>query len=623
MAKSQKSSASKIAVWVILVLLVAGLAGFGAGGLGGNITKIGEVGQTPITVQEYQRALQQELNFETRRRGDAVSIQQAIQEGIDLRVRTRLAANAALAEEARMMGLSVGDAEVIRELRQVPAFQGASGTFNRDTYEFTLQQSGLRPNEFEENIRRTAAVGLLQQAVTGGLVLDDAYADTLYNFLGERRSFRWASVTPDLLVVPNPQPADAQLQAYYDDNSAQFETPQLRKISYIWLTPDMLTDTIEPTDGELQALYEERSDEYNQPERRLVERLSFLTMDAAQDAKAAIEAGETSFETLVEERGLTLEDVDQGEVARDDLDAPIADVVFAVTEPGLSEPVETSLGPAIYRINAVLEARETPFEDVREELAAEAAADQARRAVQSFRDDIDDLLVGGATLEEVADETPAQFGTVDYSGNDREGITGYDNFRDEAERLQEGDFPEVADLSDGGLFAARLDEIVPPTLPALDEIRDEVATAWDAAEINRRLAELGETLKAQLDAGTQLESLGLEGRTETDRTRTDFIEGAPIGLLIEAFDLPANGTALVEDESGVILLELLDISPPDTAADEAQAVISQLSAQGSQGLAADVFEMFGQAIQSRHGLSLDQAALNAVHAQMGGGVGGI
>ena len=616
MAKTGSSSLSRIAVWVILVLLIAGLAGFGAGGLGGNITKIGSVGETEITVQEYQQALQQELAFETRRRGEAVSIRTAIEERIDERVRAQLAAATALTEETRIMGLSVGDQEVLRQLQQVQAFQGPSGVFEREAYEFALERSGLRPADFEDDLRATAARQLLQQAVTGGLTLSDDYAGTLYNFLGERRSFRWAELGADLLVGETPAPTDAQLAAYHTENPAQFETPQIRKISYAWLTPDMLVDTITPTDGELQALYEERSPEYNQPERRIVERLSFADMDAAIAAKAAIEAGETTFETLVTDRGLTLEDVDQGEVSRDDLGGAIAETVFAVTEPGLSEPVETSLGPAIYRINAVLEARSIPFEDVRDDLVAEASADAARRAVLDRLDDADDLLVGGATLEEVAQETDLEFGSIDFSTENRDGIAGYDNFRAEALRLADGDFPEMKELSDGGVFAARLDDVVPPALPPLADIRDDVVAAWTAAQTQTRLTELAETLKTQLDAGTAMEALGLTAQTETDRARTDFIEGAPIELLITAFDLDANGTAIVQSNGAVLLVEMLDISAPDFNAEDAQTFVGNLAAQGSQLLAADVFEMFGQAVQARHGLSLDAVALNAVHAQL-------
>jgi len=113
-----------------------------------------------------------------------------------------------------------------------------------------------------------------------------------------------------------------------------------------------------------------------------------------------------------------------------------------------------------------------------------------------------------------------------------------------------------------------------------------------------------------------MEALGLTAQTETDRARTDFIEGAPIELLITAFDLDANGTAIVQSNGAVLLVEMLDISAPDFNAEDAQTFVGNLAAQGSQLLAADVFEMFGQAVQARHGLSLDAVALNAVHAQL-------
>ena len=617
MAKSGKSSVSRYAVWGILLLLVAGLAGFGSGGLGGNITTIGSVGETPITVQEYQNGLQQELNFESRRRQQPVSMQTALQEGLDVRVRERIAAASALTEEARVMGLSVGNEEVRRQLQQVPAFQGPSGAFDRDAYEFALEGSNLRPAAFEADLRRTAARQLLEQSVTGGLTLNPSYAETLYGYLGQRRSFRWANLGADQLTTPNATPTEEQLVAFHQENAGQFETPEIRKISYAWLTPDMLVGDITPNEDELRALYSERSEEFNQPERRLIERLGFVDAEAANAAKAAIDAGETTFDDLVTERGLTLEDVDQGEVARDDLDSAIADAVFALTEPGITAPVETSLGPALYRVNAVLEARQIAFEDVRDELVEQASADQARRAVQDRLDEIDDMLAGGATLEELGNDTDLEFAQIDFFDGAEDGIAGYDNFREEALLLNEGDFPEARELSDGGIFAARLDEIVAPTLPPLDDIRAEVAAAWDAAETKRRLTELGEEFQTKLAEGATMEDLGLDARTEADRGRTEFVENMPVALLVTVFDMEAaNETAIVPADEGAILVKLIDISAADLEAEEAQNFLAQLSEQGSAAMAADVFELYGQAVQARHGLSLDQVAVNAVNASM-------
>ncbi|WP_298357909.1 peptidylprolyl isomerase [uncultured Litoreibacter sp.] len=620
----RRGKTGRVFVWIILVLLIAGLAGFGAGGLGGSIASIGKVGETEISVQDFQRALQQELSFETRRRGAPVSIQQARAEGLDQRVLERLAGVAALSEETKMAKLSVGDAEVANQLRAVPAFQGPDGQFNRDSYEFALRQNGTRPGEFEDELRLTAARNILQQSVTGGLTVDETYASTIYGFLGERRSFRWAIVDAAMLDGETPAPTDAQLQSFYETNGSQFETPEVRKVTYAWITPEMIIDKIEVDEAQLRELYDARAEQYIQPERRLVERLGFADADAAAAAKAQIDAGEITFDQLVTDRGLTLQDVDQGEVSRDDLTAEVADAVFALTEPGVTDPVNTSLGPVLYRVNALLEATTVTFEDARSELTGEFTADRARRDIGDQITEFDDLLVGGASIEELGTETDMQSGTLDFTADVSDGIAGYDEFRNEVAQLTTSDFPEIRELSDGGAFAVRLDEIVAPALPPLADIRADVVAAWTADQTAQRLAALGTELQEKVAAGTRMASLDLAAKAETDLGRTDFIEEAPIGMLATVFDLEENGVAFVQGPQGrAALVELTNISAPDTTTERAQALLAQLNSAASEGLAADVFELFGQAVQSQHGLTLDQTAVNAVLTQFGGGHGGI
>ncbi len=615
MATAAGKKSSRIFVWIILILLIAGLAGFGANGLGGTIRSVGSVGETEITVEQYQRGLQQDIQTQSQRFGTQFSVQQALQLGIDRQTRARLVATAALDEEARVAGVSVGDTEVARQLQSIPQFRGVDGNFDREGYEFALAQNGLRPSEFEDNLRATASRQLLQQAITGGLTANPVYSETIYTYLAERRDFRWARINDDVLIGENPEPTQADIDAFYAENEAQFMTPETRKLSYVKLTPDMLLSSIEVDEDALRSLYDARATTYNQPERRLVERLAFPTMDDAVAAKAAIEDGSETFEALVEARNLTLEDVDLGDVSREDLDLDIADAVFALSEPGIADPVQTSLGPALFRINAVLEATSVSFEEAREELLDETTTDRARRIIQDEIDAVDDLLASGATLEEVADETDMEFGTLDYVSGMEEDFAAYEEVRTEIQRITSDDFAEVRELSDGGIFAIRLDSIVAPALPALDDIRDEVTAAWDAAQTRDRQVTLAETLRAQMENGTPMETLGLVPTEETEVSRTGFIEDAPEGLLAQVFEMEASDVAVLSDDQGAVLVELTSIITPDLASDEAQQVMDAITDQNVQTIAADVFELFGQAAQTRHGLTLNQAAINAVHQQ--------
>src|SRR5690606_36501056 len=135
----------------------------------------------------------------------------------------------------------------------------------------------------------------------------------------------------------------------------------------------------------------------------------------AQSAMDRVSAGEISFDDLVVERGLALEDADMGDVSEAQLGAAGA-AVFALEEPGqVVGPLPSNVGPSLFRMNAILNAQEVPFEEARDELRAELASDTARRAIVDQLENFDDLLAGGATLEEMAAETPMELGTIAWT----------------------------------------------------------------------------------------------------------------------------------------------------------------------------------------------------------------
>ena len=297
--------------------------------------------------------------------------------------------------EAQRLGLSVGDAAVARQIQDFEAFEGANGGFDREAYEFLLAQEGLSPREFEEDTREDTARALLQSAVIGAIRAPQIYGESIAAFQGETRDLSILTLTEADLTDPLPDPTPEDLSAFYEDFPERFERPEARRITYAWLVPTQIMDEVEVDEDSLRRLYDSRIGVYRQPERRLLERLAFGSEDAARAAYDAIAAGETDFDTLVEERDLTLADVDLGEVAFEDLPAAAAEVIFADTESEIIGPLPSRLGPALYRVNAVLEATETSFEEARADLREELADDAARRQIAVMREEIDDLLASG------------------------------------------------------------------------------------------------------------------------------------------------------------------------------------------------------------------------------------
>ena len=601
-------------VWVLMGLLILGLGGFGVTNFGGTIRSIATVGQVEIGVNDYARALEQEMRSLTRQLGQPVAMDQLQAFGRDAQIRAALITGAALENEAARIGISVGDAEVAQQITGAAQFQGLNGAFDRESYAFALRQQGLTEAEFEDRLRAETARTILEGAVVGGVVAPQPQVDGLVDWALERRAFSHAELIAADLAEPVPDPTEDQLAAFHEDNIARYTRPEIRQLSYAWLSPEGLIGTVEVDETTLRAAYAERIADYVQPERRIVERLVFPSTEEAAAAKARIDAGETDFAGVVEGRGLTLGDIDLGDVTREDLGAA-ADPVFAATEPGVVGPVDTPLGPALYNVNAILAAEEVPFEEARAELAEEVAVDRARRLILEQAGGIEDLLAGGATLEDLAAEAGMTFGTIDMAPDTRDGIAAYTAFRDAAFAAAEGDFPELFELEDGGLAALRLDAVLPPAPQPLDEVRDRVAADWRAAETQDRLTALGQEIKAQLDSGATMEGLGLVLTRYPASTRDAFFADLPPAALEAVFGTEPGGHAVVA-EDGVHVLRTDAVEPVEPGDAEAEALTASVSAQLERSLADDLFAAYATALQAEAGITLNGAAIEAVHAQM-------
>jgi peptidyl-prolyl cis-trans isomerase D len=609
----KKSGISNIFVWIMLIMLIIGLAGFSITNYGGGVNTVGRVGDRNISVDDYANALRAEMNAFSAQIGQPVTFAQAEALGLDRQVRQQLVTQAALDNEAARIGLSAGDERVAREITQVPAFQGVNGVFDRETYRFTLERNNLREAEFESRLRDDLARSVLQGAMSGGFAAPAPLTDTLFAFVGERRGFTLLRLTEADLPEALPAPTEADLQAHYDANIAAFTRPEARRIQYATLLPADVAPGVTVDEAALRRLYDERLTDFVQPERRLVERLVMPDQAAAEAAMARIAAG-TSFDDLVAERGLTLADIDMGDMSRLDL-GPAGDAVFALTEPGVVGPFTSPLGPAIFRMNGVLAAQEVTFDEARDDLSAELAADAARREISDRREDIDDLLAGGADIAELVAEQGMTAGTIDLTPASDDPIAGYPAFREAATQAREGDFATLVDLEDGGLVALRLEAILPPAPLPFDEVRAGVEEGWRDAETDRRLADRATAIKSEVEGGANLGAYGILDVTPRI-ARDGFIEGAPPALLEAVFQMATGQVRVIEGPGFVGLVRLDSIAPASADNPEVAPLRAAIAAQAEAALAQDAFNLFTLALTQDAGIFFDEAALAAVHAQM-------
>ncbi|MEO9573819.1 MAG: SurA N-terminal domain-containing protein [Tateyamaria sp.] len=610
MAKGSNSF-SKTAVWILLGLLILGLGGFGATNLSGTIRTVGSVGDKYIDIDDYARTLQQEIQAVSRQTGRQLTFAQAQAVGLDQAVLAQLVRARALDHEAAEMGLSVGDETLRDEILNISAFQGLDGSFDRDAYSFALRNSGRSEAEFEAQLRDEVARSLLQAAIMSGVSMPEVYARTMVDFLGETRDFTWVRLGQADLAEPLPTPDDATLRAYYEAKLDDYELPETKRITYAALLPEMILETMEIDEETLRAEYEASAEEFNMPERRLVERLVYLDEAAAERAAAQLEVDGTTFESLVEERGLALGDVDLGDVSRLELDAA-GEAVFGAEVGDVVGPLPSSLGPALFRVNGVLPAQSTSFEDAAGMLRIRLARDAARRQVDVLASEFDDMLAGGATLEELDAETDMAIGSIDWFPAQGEGIAAYDSFHEAARTLSEEDFPEIISLDDGGIFAMRLEETLPPRPAPYEDAIENVRANWEAAQTEERLTTQAEAALPALTGGESFAEQGLDAILEIDLDRSAFVQGTPPAFMPAVFEMEVGEVRIIQGFGSVLVVRLDKITAVETN-DEVTTETQALSAEIGQSVATELFNLFGEDVVLRAGPQINQQALDAVH----------
>ena len=616
-APKPKKRGASVLVWVLLAVLIGSLGSFGVTDFSGSgVQRIGKVGDQDVTVDDFARELRQRLGEISQQFGQQISLSQAMAFGIglDQQALQTVLNRSAMDGEAVRVGISVGDTVIAAQLAGIQSFQGVAGSFDPDTYRLALQQNNLTAGEFEAGIRSDSARQILQNAVISGVVGPETVTRTIYAWAAEERSFSWLSLTEADLPQPLPAPTEADLRAHYDANIATYTRPEAKRISYVALLPETLAPEMLVDEAEVRKLYDSRADQYLIPEKRLVERLVYPTEADAAAARTRLDTG-TSFETLVADRGLALVDIDLGDVSKVELGAAGA-AVFALTEPGIVGPLISSLGPALFRMNAVLAAQETAFDAVKAELATELKTVAAVKAIADRLEAIDDLLAEGIALEDLAKDEGMTLATLDYAAgaDDNDPIAAYAKFRAAADPLVEGDFPEAFILDDGGLVAMRLDAILPPTPRPFDLVRDQVTAALNDEALTKALNSHAMTIKTAVAGGAALGAYGITafvGKASRDTP----LSGAPASAMTSVFALNPGEVALVEAPGFTGLLQLNAVMAAPMAGDDAEAMRDAIRDNASKAMAQDVLTMFTDALTAEAGITLDQTAIAAVLAQ--------
>ncbi|WP_245482780.1 SurA N-terminal domain-containing protein [Mesorhizobium sp. M7A.F.Ca.ET.027.03.2.1] len=611
--------AKGLLVLLVLSFLVWGVSGQLMSGLAGHDSVI-TAGGTKVSINEYRLAYDRQLAVMSQQFGQRLSHEQAKALGVDNQVLAQLVSGAVLDEQARKLGLGLSKDRLAELTREDPAFKGPGGQFDRRTFEYMLQQIGMRPEDYLKNRAQVAVRQQIVEAVSDGLKAPDTFFKAVALYRGEDRTIDYLTL-PKALVEPIAAPSDSVLSAYFEPNKKTYAAPEYRKFSYVRLEPVDIMDTTAVTDSQVSDDYNKNKARYTTPELRTVEQLVFKTPDAAKAALDSLKAGAT-FDKLVTAEGKTPADTLLGTLAKDKIaDKAVADAAFSLNANEVSQVVQGAFGPVLLRVTEIKPEVVKPLAEVSDQIRKDLALGEASRILLDVRDNYDDTRAAGSSLAEAAAKLKLKVVTIDAI--DRSGL------RPDATIVK--DLPQSPELikavfdaepntendalttADNGFVFYEVASVTPARDRTLDEVRQKVVADWTAAEISKRLAAKADELEKRLKAGATLDVIASELKLEKQTKRGVKREADDVDFGKEGaaamFGVGEGGTGLVPSPTGdgQILYKVAEVFEPAGA--DASSVPDDAQKSFTSGMSDDLLDQLVAQLQTQYDVRIDQAAV--------------
>ncbi|MEP3047855.1 MAG: SurA N-terminal domain-containing protein [Roseibium sp.] len=552
-----------------------------------------KVGESEVSLYEFDRTYRQELNRIGQQIGRPLSPQEGAQLGLVQQALGQLVGEAAMNNASRELQLGVSDARLSSIIQSDPSFQGATGRYDRGRLQQLLQANGYREDEYVIQRRRIAERSQLSEGIAGGMVAPASYLEALNSYQRETRSIDYLLVTAEQ-IGEIADPADDVLASYYEDNKANFRAPEYREIKFVTLTPESLARPSDVTDEDARAEYERAKDDFFEPERRKVRQMSFSSKEDAEAAANELAGGKT-FDELMADRNLVSNDVTLGVMAQADfLDEALGTAAFSLGAGETSGTVDGRFSTVILNVVEVLPEQTTPYEKVKDQIVTDLAREQAEREILDLLDEIEDARAGGALLDEIGDRFDQPVQAPEAFDSSGKSMSGTDVTLPEAEGLVSGVFDsdvgienDVVQIADRGFLWYDVTKVIPSRDRDLSDVKRDVVSAWKAEELSNQMDEKAADLLKQAETGAPLLAIAatknLEVQSAADLTRSG--QNSIIGrdALTAVFNGPVGTTATTQtaDSTGRIVLKVTGSNVPtfDPEAPETAAIEGQISQQ--------------------------------------------
>jgi peptidyl-prolyl cis-trans isomerase D len=539
-----------------------------------------------ITAGEFRRSYLNQVQAYQNAYGGQMNEQLLKQLGIDQRILQQMIDEEVALAEAERLDISATDAELRQRILTMPAFQENGKFIGDQRYRqlLRMQRPPLRPDEFEQQLRRSLVVQKLRAALTDWVNITDAEVDQEFRNRNEKVKLELVVISPDKFRA-GVTASDPEIAAYFEKNKEQFRVGPKRKVKYLMIDLQSLRNRASVSAQDVRRYYDQNIEQFSTPEQVKASHVLIKVGEGKDDAAAKKEAEDVlaqakagkDFAELAQKHSQDESNAknggDLGFFGRGAMVKEFEDAAFSM-EPGqIGDVVKTQFGYHVIKVTGKKPAETRPFEQVKSQIEDQLKWEHAQQQAQQVAEAVASELKSPADFDRVAKARGLNGGESGFFTRE-EPIAGL-GFAPEASaaafELKDNRVSDPIRTPAGIAFitvTATQDARVPTLAEAKDKVREAVLKQKSVDAAREKAASLAPSFKSG-DFAAAAKAAGLEVKTTEQIARGAALPDVGTSEAVDTavFALPVGAvTDPIPTDNGVVIAKVTerhDVTPQD------------------------------------------------------------
>lgn len=586
---------------VLLILVLPSFVLIGVSGYSSytsNDTELVKIGDTALTVEEFDQARRVQLQNMQQEQGSAFDLAAVDSPEARRKLLDAMVNRNVLVEIATKEGLSVSDGVLRQAIAAIPDFQ-VNGVFSPERYNTLLSTSGISLRAFEQSQRADLTLGRVLGPVAQTAELPASVANLVDKALTTTRKVELLNFEVADYVKPE-SITDEEVQEWYEKNQDALRLPQYVDVSYLVLDEDAARKSVPaPSAEDVQNYYDQNKSRFGRAERiNLSHILIAVKSDASEEErnaareraeKIAAEAKQdgADFAALAQEnsddKGTARNGGNLSWISRGAL-PEMETAIFALRTGDVSPAVQSVDGYHIFKANAYEEEAVQPLEElatqleqeIRQQLAAQRFADMATQLTSLVYESPESLQATadalgltirqakGVSREGLLDAVIIGEGSAQNSAdaellNDPRVRRALFSPQSLSQRQNAG----VIEVAADNIVAVRAEEIHESSVPALAQVKDAIVERLAVEKARQQVKDAGEKALASLKVGQEVADATFGWERSINRLNNAGLPEVVVNAAMSADITTLPGYAGVNTDTGYSVIKVTGESVAD------------------------------------------------------------